>query len=108
MYDTNSYQNVSQENVWFDKAVRSELKNIFMKLFGYSWDLNPEFYMKYDYAADIWIQVKLKKGEGTRQYISVTYSPELLNSIKRLQVKIRDMYHSNKGTIKTSYIQTVS
>ena len=106
VYDTNSYQNVSQENVWFDKAVKSELKNIFIKLFGYSWDLNPEFYMKYDYAADIWIQVKLKKGEGTRQYISVTYSPELLNSIKRLQVKIRDMYHSNKGTIKTSLALT--
>ncbi len=39
MYDSNSY-NISQEKVGFDKAIKSELKNIFIKLFGYSWDEN--------------------------------------------------------------------
>lgn len=78
VYDSNSFNNASQENVWFDKAIKFELKNIFIKLFGYSWDLNPEFYMKYDYAVDIWIQVRLKTGDRNKQYISVTYSPELL------------------------------
>ena len=95
VYDSNSYNSVSQEKVWFDKAIKSELKNIFIKLFGYSWDLNPEFYMKYDYAESVWIQVKLKRGDRDKQYISVTYSPELLNSIKKLQMEIREMYHSN-------------
>ncbi len=106
MYDSNSYNSVSQEKVWFDKAIKSELKNIFIKLFGYSWDLNPEFYMKYDYAESVWIQVKLKRGDRDKQYISVTYSPELLNSIKKLQMEIREMYHSNEGIIKTSLVLT--
>ncbi len=106
VHDSNSYNSVSQENIWFDRAIKSELKNIFIKLFGYSWDLNPEFYMKYDYAADVWIQVKLKKGDKNKQYISVTYSPELLNSIKKLQIEIREMYHNNEGVIKTSLVLT--
>ncbi len=106
VYDSNSYNSVSQEKVWFDKAIKSEFKNIFIKLFGYSWDLNPEFYMKYDYAESVWIQVKLKRGDRDKQYISVTYSPELLNSIKKLQMEIREMYHSNEGIIKTSLVLT--
>lgn len=106
VYDSNSYNSVSQEKVWFDKAIKSELKNIFIKLFGYSWDLNPEFYMKYDYSESVWIQVKLKRGDRDKQYISVTYSPELLNSIKKLQMEIREMYHSNEGIIKTSLVLT--
>lgn len=106
VYDSNSYNSVSQENVWFDKAIKSELKNIFIKLFGYSWDLNPEFYMKYDYAEIVWIQVKLKRGDKNKQYISVTYSPELLNSIKKLQTEVRKMYHSNEGVVKTSLVLT--
>lgn len=106
VYDSNSYNSVSQEKVWFDKAIKSELKNIFIKLFGYSWDLNPEFYMKYDYAESVWIQVKLKRGDRDKQCISVTYSPELLNSIKKLQMEIREMYHSNEGIIKTSLVLT--
>lgn len=104
--DSNSYNNISQENVWFDKAVKSELKNIFIKLFGYSWDLNPEFYMKYDYAENVWIQVKLKRGNKSKQYISVTYSPELLKAIKNLQIEIRELYHSNEGVTKTSLVLT--
>ena len=36
MYDSNSYNSVLQEKVWFDKAIKSELKNVFIKLFGYS------------------------------------------------------------------------
>ncbi len=106
VHDSNSYNSVSQENVWFDKAIKSELKSIFVKLFGYSWDLNPEFYMKYNYEEDIWIQVKLKTGDKNKQYISVTYSPELLNSIKKLQMEIREIYHSNEGIIKTSLVLT--
>lgn len=106
VYDSNSFNNASQENVWFDKAIKFELKNIFIKLFGYSWDLNPEFYMKYDYAVDIWIQVRLKTGDRNKQYISVTYSPELLGSIKSLQTEIREIYHSNEGIIKTSLVLT--
>lgn len=50
--------------------------------------------------------MKLKRGDRDKQYISVTYSPELLNSIKKLQMEIREMYHSNEGIIKTSLVLT--
>ena len=104
--DTNSYNNVLQENIWFDRAIKSELKNIFIKLFGYSWDLNPKFYMKYDYAEDLWIQVQLKKGDKNKQYISVTYSKRLLDSVKELQKEIQNIYHNNEGIIKSSLLLT--
>lgn len=106
IYDTNSYHNMDQENIWFDRAIKSELKNIFIQLFGYSWDLNPEFYMEYDYAEDLSIQVQLKKGDRNRQYISVTYSRKLLGSIKELQKEIRNMYHDKEKMIQTSLVLT--
>ena len=106
IYDSNSYHNMDQENIWFDKAIKSDLKNIFIQLFGYSWDLNPEFYMKYDYAEDLWIQVQLKKGDRNRQYISVTYSKKLMNSIKELQEEVSSMYHDKEKMIQTSLVLT--
>lgn len=87
IYDTNSYNNVSQEYIWFDKAIRSELKAIFVRLFGYSWDLDPQFYMEYNYMENISIIVALKVGERDRQYISLEYSDELYHAIKELQKK---------------------
>ncbi len=104
IYDSNSYNNVSQENVSFDRAIKSELKNIFIKLFGYSWDLNPNFYMRYDYEEELWIQVQLKKGDRDKQYISVTYSPRLLGEVRKLQREIQDMYHDKEEVIKTSLV----
>ncbi len=106
IYDSNLYHNMDQENIWFDKAIKSELKNIFIQLFGYSWDLNPEFYMKYDYAEDLWIQVQLKKGDRNRQYISVTYSRILLGSIKKLQKEIQNMFHDKEKSIQVSLVLT--
>lgn len=104
--DSNSYNGVMQGDIRFDRAIKSELKSIFVKLFGYSWDLNPEFYMKYDYEAGLWIQVELKTGDENRQYISVTYSPELLNLIKKLQMEIQEIYRGNECVIKTSLVLT--
>lgn len=105
VYDSNSYHDVPQEEIWFDRAVRSELKNIFIKLFGYSWDLNPDFYMKYEYAEELWIQVKLKKDKN-RQYISMAYSEKLLNAIREFQMEVREMFHSHEGMTGTSLVLT--
>ncbi len=102
VYDSDSYNNVLQENIWFDKAIKAELKNIFVKLFGYSWDLNPDFYMKYEYAANIWIHVRLKKGDRKNQFINVRYSPELISAINRLQKEMREMHYKDKEMIRTS------
>ncbi len=106
VYDSNSYNNESQEDIGFDRAIRSELKNLFIRLFGYSWDLHSEFYMKYDYSEELWIEVKLKKGDKNKQYISVFYSPKLFNMIRALQKEVQEIYHNNEGIIKASLILT--
>lgn len=102
IYDSNTYHNIPQENVWFDKAVKSELKNIFIRLFGYSWDLNPEFYMKYEYADGLWIQVKLKNGDRNRQYISVTYSMELIT--ETFMMLIDSVRNSFRNGLKQAHL----
>lgn len=102
IYDSNSYNNISQEGMWFDKSIKSELKSIFIKLFGYSWDLNPAFYMQYEYTENIWIEINFVKNEKEKQFISITYSPKLMDFIKELQMEIQKMYHEKEGQIKTS------
>lgn len=106
IYDSNSYKNVSQENMWFDKAIRFDLKNIFVKLFGHSWDLNPQFFMKYNYDEELWIQVEVQKGERDKRLIILTYSPQLLASIKDLQEEVRKLYYEKAGKIRTSLALT--
>ena len=106
VYDSNSYNNESQEDIGFDRAIRSELKNLFIRLFVYIWDLHSEFYMKYDYSEELWIEVKLKKGDKNKQYISVFYSPKLFNMIRALQKEVQEIYHNNEGIIKASLILT--
>lgn len=106
LYDSNSYNNESQNNIWFDQAIKPELKNIFAKLFGYSWDLNSEFYMKYDYSEDLWVQVELKSDIEKGQYINVTYSKKLLDAIKEFQKDVLNMYYNKEINIKTSLALT--
>lgn len=104
VHDSNSYHNLPQGNTSFDRAIKSELKNIFIKLFGYSWDLNPDFYMKYDYKENIWIEVQLKQGDKNKLFISVSYSPQLLAEIKEFQKEIQDIYYANEKTIGKSLV----
>ena len=78
------------------------MKAIFVRLFGYSWDLDPQFYMEYNYMENISIIVALKVGERDRQYISLEYSDELYHAIKELQKEIRSIHYGNIGVIRTS------
>ena len=103
VYDAGSYNNIPQESVRFDKAIKTELKDVFIKLFGYSWDLNPEFYMKYDYADEIWIKTELRKGSKSKRYISVTYSPRLMNEIKKLQDEVTELHQDYIRTMASSF-----
>ena len=103
IYDTRSYDNIPQESIRFDKEIKTELKDVFIKLFGYSWDLNPEFYMKYDYADEIWIKTELRKGSKSKRYISVTYSPRLMNEIKKLQEKVTELHQDYIRTMSSSF-----
>ena len=71
VYDTALY-NGNDVSEGFNKVLKKELKSIFISLFGYSWDLDERLYLRYEYAAGIWVDVKLNRA-GKRKYISVGY-----------------------------------
>ncbi|MBQ9120311.1 MAG: AAA family ATPase [Lachnospiraceae bacterium] len=94
--DTKTYKNEFQDEVRFDKAIRRDLKDIFIKLFGYSWDLNPEFEMWYEYATDISIRVALHDGDRpNKKLISVNYSKVLYDKIEALRKEIIEIYYND-------------
>ena len=75
------------------------IKNIFIKLFGYSWDLNPKFYMKYDYNALIITVINTFSGKlvRNRQGKLVTKKKEHWNhgiGLESVQ-KVADKYHGS-------------
>lgn len=88
LYDTGLY-NGKSVNTPFYKTLNDELTRLFISLFGYSWGLNKNLYMKYEYTESIWIEVTLG---GNKKYISVTYSPELAAKIKALQKEVLELH----------------
>lgn len=92
LYDSNSYNNQSQEGITIFKAISHDLKSVFIRLFGYSWDLNPDLYLKYEYYENVWIEVKMYDDPfALRRYISVNYSEEMKRQISELQKEVRKM-----------------
>ena len=92
LYDSNSYNNQSQEGITIFKAISHDLKSVFIRLFGYSWDLNPDLYLKYEYYENVWIEVKMYDDPfALRRYISVNYSEEMKRQISELQKDVRKM-----------------
>lgn len=92
LYDNNSYNNQSQEGIAIFKAISHDLKSVFIGLFGYSWDLNPDLYLKYEYYENVWIEVKMYDDPVQRKrYISVNYSEEIKKQISELQAEVRQM-----------------
>ncbi len=92
LYDSNSYNNQLQEGIHIFKAISHDLKSVFIRLFGYSWDLNPDLYLKYEYYDDIWIEISMYDDHiKRRRYISVNYSEEMRRQISELQEEVRQM-----------------
>ena len=93
--DTNLYKNEPQDDVHFDKAIRRDLKDVFVRLFGYSWDLDPKFKMKYEYAPNIEISVALYDGDRQgKKLIGVNYSPALFAEIEKLRREAVELYNT--------------
>lgn len=100
--DTNLYKNEPQDDVHFDKAIRRDLKDVFIRLFGYSWDLDPKFKMKYEYAPNIEISVALYDGDRKgKKLIGVNYSPALFAEIEKLRREAVELYNTNMHTLTT-------
>lgn len=100
VYDTSLY-NGNDVSDGFNKVLKKELKSIFISLFGYSWDLDKRLYLKYEYAPEIWIDVKLNKN-GKRKYISVRYSPKLTQTLKDLEKEALELFEQKPETTTIS------
>lgn len=91
--DTSLYNGREIEN-GFNAVLKSELKSIFISLFGYSWDLDERLYLKYEFSPNIWIDLKLIK--RSRKFISVRYSNELVSKINELELQAKQLYMQKK------------
>lgn len=80
----------------FGKALKRELESTFVSLFGYSWELDPHLYLKYEYADGIWIDVKLN--DKKTQDIDVRYSYKLSQEIKKLAQEAFYLYNQKLDT----------
>lgn len=93
----NTYKDKEQNGKKFYKEIKGGLKDIFVKLFGHSWELNPELKMHYEYAEDIWIRVALFDGNRKgKMLIDVEYSPQIIQKIGALQKEVREMYQTGR------------
>ena len=74
-------------------------------MFGFSWDLDPRLYLKYEFTDNIWIDVKLN--EKSKRYISVSYSYELSRAIGKLEEEALELY-MQKPSAKNSSLAFAS
>lgn len=95
LYDTSLY-NGNDVSRGFNSILRRELKSVFISLFGYSWDFDERLYLKYEYAEDVWIDVKLNT--GTKKYISVRYSGKLNQELNQLEQEALNLYKQKPDT----------
>lgn len=75
----------NEENGRFPKVFNSRCKNIFVKLFGYSWKLPEDLKMEYYFSQDIFIYVYLKQNYKGNRYISINYSDKMYEELKYLE-----------------------
>ncbi len=80
-----------EENV-FPKALNYQMKDVFIKLFGYSWELPDDLYIQYDFTKQCSIKVCLKKER--KKYLSIEYSSYLTTQIKMIEREAIDYYNA--------------
>ena len=95
--DGTNYSDTNMEKSMCIKTLRSQFKNIFVRLFGSSWKLKSDMHLKYYFTDGIWVEVKLKSGH--KQYLSVSFSHELNNKINELEKQVREIYSNSESTI---------
>lgn len=79
---------------WFPRALSRRIKDMFIQLFGFSWNLDHSLDMRYDYGKDIYIRLSL--GQHEKKYISIQYSQKLINAVQKLENDLdATMKHQN-------------
>lgn len=98
--DTNMYNGAACGSKGFDQSIIKEMKDIFVKLFGYSWDLDPNLKMRYEYTPGYWMQVAFFGGEREeKKLIGIQYSTELLRAVQNLKRQVQELYLEEKGNV---------
>lgn len=92
LYETGQYKGQKVKRSVY-KELNGDLTQTFISLFGYSRNLNKKLYMRYDFAEEIWVEVKLT---GKQQYITVNYSPELTYQIRNFESDVLELYEQKK------------
>lgn len=95
----------SIKNKKFPSCMNHHVKNLFISLFGYSWDLDLNMNLSYSFTQDVYIQVALNKGDNEKKYISMKYSPLLLNSIDIFKTEMMSKY-TNNSDLNFAFIST--
>ncbi|GEM_PF-278799 len=95
--ETGLYNGHNVKGKKFYKLLGEETKTVFIKLFGYSWDLNPDFYMRYDFTKEIFLTVNLGTWiRNEKKYICLQYSPELTKKIQELTEESFTFHNAQK------------
>ena len=66
----------------FPSVLNRKNKDIFVQLFGVSWELDDALRMSYDYGNGIEIRVSVS---GAKKYLDVRYSKVLVNELRKLE-----------------------
>lgn len=81
----------------FFKDIKENLRTTFVNVFGYSWELNPDFYIKYEFGKEIWFKLELSDYENTqKKYIKEGYSPKLKQNVQELMQEASLIYSETK------------
>lgn len=95
--------NYAKENR-FPRALNKPMKDIFIQLFGFSWDLDNGLHLAYHFTKDVDITVSLENGERGKQYIGIHYSDYLSECIRSLEKALKT--HQNNTDSYFSFAAT--
>ena len=87
----------------FPKALNKPMKDIFIQLFGYSWDLNPELLMEYRFTDAVTAQVSLANGRNSKKYISISYSRQLKDAVTELEGSLQNAHYNKVDTLDYNF-----
>lgn len=77
----------------FPKTTRRVVKDYFVDIFGYSWNLPETLELRYVYKADYWTEITLQKRKG-KKYLSIDFSPAFIKDMRSYEKEAYDFYLS--------------
>ena len=83
LYDI-SINGEREKNSHFPQALNSKNKELFVLLFGYTWDMPENLKFSYEYTDKIIIDVLLNK-KNNKNYLEIKFNSQLLKKIRELK-----------------------